>query len=1052
MPFRRGRKIHEQVMSNVGMRSWPIPHRQAMREVVVSEDTYYPRGSEWGVWDLHVHTPSSLVQNYGGDREDVWERFVADIEELPSEYTVLGVNDYLFLDGYRKLRKYKQTGRLENIDLLVPVIELRLKQFGGTRTNLSKVNYHVLFNPDIDPGTIQRQFINRLDVEATLTPAEAGAVKRPDWRSGVNRESIRDFGEAIINSIEDEDVRAMYGSPLMEGFNNVVFSLDDIRDILNTSYFDGQVLTAVGKTEWADIKWSGQAIAEKKTIINHADIVFGAYNSPSRCQDNRGILQKEGVNCKLLDCSDAHDFSDSEEKDKVGNCYTWIKAIPTFSGLQHSIRAYGERVLLGSEPEKLRRVRKKSTEYIKGIDIRKKDESDLDEAWFDVSLEFNPGLVAIIGNKGNGKSALTDIIGLLGNTKSEEFSFLNREKFLKPPKRKAEHFGAQLQWKSGDRVERGLAGTVPDEAVERVRYIPQGLFEDICTEIIEDGESAFEKEIDEVVFSHIPKAERLGSGSLDALIEKYTEDAGSRLESLRGDLNKCNEKIVELETKVSEAYREQLTTRLREKKREIEALDDNKPEVVEAPEERGELGEEIDDLRDKLSGKVEEKEELEDELAEKKELRERYSRVRDRVQRFCDSYRRVVDDLRDVLDDETLPGKDVLNVTVDLLEIQSREEELGERLGELDAELSEEKEDSLAAEVSGLGEQIEAKVGALSDAAQEYQEYQTELEEWRERRQELVGAVGEEGTLRDLEDRVERLSEWPERLKAKRDDREVLVRKIFKQIKRVKDVYRELHQPVHSFIDNNELIEERYELNFEAVIRDRGFSENFLSLVNQGSKGTFYGVAEGQAIVKEYTGETNFDDMESVVCFCKKVEDALRYDKRGDDEEERSIERQLLSHVTKTEVYNEIYGLGYLEPDYELRMGGSAIEHLSPGERGIALLIFYLLVSQDSRPVIIDQPEGNLDSQSIFEFLVPCVKEARRRRQIFLVTHSANLAVVCDAEQIVHARIDKERGNRVCYRSGALESFEFNQVSVDVLEGTAPAFDDRRRKYFSIEP
>jgi predicted ATPase len=111
------------------------------------------------------------------------------------------------------------------------------------------------------------------------------------------------------------------------------------------------------------------------------------------------------------------------------------------------------------------------------------------------------------------------------------------------------------------------------------------------------------------------------------------------------------------------------------------------------------------------------------------------------------------------------------------------------------------------------------------------------------------------------------------------------------------------------------------------------------------------------------------------------------------------------------------------------------------------LLVFYLLVDRGDVPLIIDQPEENLDNQSVFRLLVPCIKNVRNRRQIILVTHNPNLAVVCDAEQVVHAFIDKENGNRVTYTSGAIENPTINEKVVDVLEGTWPAFRNRSIKY-----
>jgi len=100
------------------------------------------------------------------------------------------------------------------------------------------------------------------------------------------------------------------------------------------------------------------------------------------------------------------------------------------------------------------------------------------------------------------------------------------------------------------------------------------------------------------------------------------------------------------------------------------------------------------------------------------------------------------------------------------------------------------------------------------------------------------------------------------------------------------------------------------------------------------------------------------------------------------------------------ELYDYVFSLGYLSPIYNLKWNGRGLEQHSPGERGNLLLIFYLLVDQDDIPLVIDQPEENLDNQTVFRTLVPCIKDAKKRRQIIMATHNPNLAVVCDAEQI----------------------------------------------------
>lgn len=128
-------------------------------------------GSTWSKWDLHVHTPCSIVQNYGGNTESIWDTFIDDLEKLPPEYKVIGINDYIFIDGYeRALRAKREYGRLRNIDLLLPIVELRLDKFAGvvkkdksgySRSDWNRINLHVIFD-QLEPEIIRQQFLSAL--------------------------------------------------------------------------------------------------------------------------------------------------------------------------------------------------------------------------------------------------------------------------------------------------------------------------------------------------------------------------------------------------------------------------------------------------------------------------------------------------------------------------------------------------------------------------------------------------------------------------------------------------------------------------------------------------------------------------------------------------------------------------------------------------------------------------------------------------------------------------------------------------------------------------
>ena len=128
--------------------------------------------------------------------------------------------------------------------------------------------------------------------------------------------------------------------------------------------------------------------------------------------------------------------------------------------------------------------------------------------------------MAIIGNKGSGKSALTDILGLLGNSKQyDSFSFLNEKKFKERGDRcKAKNFIATLYWENKDNDNVCLSDKITEGKIEKVKYIPQSYLEKLCNEITLK-KNLFDKELKSVIFSHISPEQRLGKENLDELFK-----------------------------------------------------------------------------------------------------------------------------------------------------------------------------------------------------------------------------------------------------------------------------------------------------------------------------------------------------------------------------------------------------------------------------------------------------------------------------------------------------------------------------------------------------
>lgn len=165
----------------------------------------------------------------------------------------------------------------------------------------------------------------------------------------------------------------------------------------------------------------------------------------------------------------------------------------------------------------------------------------------------------------------------------------------------------------------------------------------------------------------------------------------------------------------------------------------------------------------------------------------------------------------------------------------------------------------------------------------------------------------------------------------------------------------------------------------------------------------------------------------------------------------RDVKKYLRAEATLQAFGDWLFSTDHILLQYGLKFDGTDLDHLSPGAKGVALLMLYLSIdTNDERPLIIDQPEENLDPKSVYDVLVPHIRRARNRRQVIIVTHNPNLVVNTDADQVIVASSERrERGRlpEISYVSGALEDAAIRKAVCDILEGGADAFLQRERKY-----
>ena len=120
------------------------------------------------------------------------------------------------------------------------------------------------------------------------------------------------------------------------------------------------------------------------------------------------------------------------------------------------------------------------------------------------------------------------------------------------------------------------------------------------------------------------------------------------------------------------------------------------------------------------------------------------------------------------------------------------------------------------------------------------------------------------------------------------------------------------------------------------------------------------------------------------------------------------------------------------------------LEFLSGGQR-VSLLLTLLLETNDDRPLVIDQPEDELDNRFLFDTLLPALKRLKGRRQIIVATHEANIVVNGDTDQVIHLDATADRG-RVA-NAGAIEEAAIRDAIVRTVDGGNEAFEMRRLKY-----
>ena len=186
------------------------------------------------------------------------------------------------------------------------------------------------------------------------------------------------------------------------------------------------------------------------------------------------------------------------------------------------------------------------------------------------------------------------------------------------------------------------------------------------------------------------------------------------------------------------------------------------------------------------------------------------------------------------------------------------------------------------------------------------------------------------------------------------------------------------------------------------------------------------------------------------------------YDKLINNKEEIKINQSYSLEEVLEGLFKDYFSI-----EYDLVQNGDSLLKMSPGKRGIVLFQLFLQLSNSDTPILIDQPEDNLDNRTIYQELNTFIKNRKLKRQIILVSHNANLVVSTDSENVIVANQEIKKGNNYEYNekckfeyiNGALEeTFTLNNGKkfhekvirehvCEILEGGEKAFKIREKKY-----
>lgn len=932
--------------------------------------TRYEHGSEWRRWDLHIHTPDSVLETqFKGD----WEGYIVAIEQSDSGVAVIGITDYCSISGYEKVLAYRQAGRLGNIKTVIPNIEFRITP--NTEKNKG-INIHILVNPE-----------DQTHVEQIKSALSRLLFNYNGQNYACVEDQLRAYGKALYPVTANCNVTS-----LKHGINNFKPSYDVFKKWYNDEKWlkdNSVVVAANGSNDGVSGIKDGGFTGTKKDIYQFIDMVFSATPSDINYFSGQGkksrdiILSELGRLVPCIHGSDAHSIDKLFEPDNKRYC--WVKADPTFNGLKQVVYE-PDRAFIGelfpeikTEYQTIKRVR-----YIDNSGTNK-----FPKEW----IAFNKDLTTIIGGKSSGKSMLLYHIAktINPNEVSSRVELSKSSTYSDIP-----DLDFEVEWSNGEVSKLSSS----ENQVKAITYIPQLYINQLADK---DGR----EDLNELVSKTLLQ---------DETYRDFVNDLSNRI---RTENSSINEKI-DTRFRLVDEY-QKISGELNEIGNETSV----KSEIVLLEAKSKEIREKSQwtDAQEMLYLK----------LVHSKQCviraKNRLKYIQSGLIKFAESIenRQVqwLESIKSQLiqDSGFISHSALLNGLLGSMQnqivvaFQLTKDKANKKLDTIPARL-----DTLDVKLESIDQKLKPLEEGIKDKAA-LEKFNTQLKIEREKLAKIIVKQ------KELEAIVGKGEECTQELNTHYC---TLIRLYERHCKKVSE-----HQ-----MDDDIKIEAK-------VVVDALKFDSFVSCYHKSGP--------IRAVIGELqteSGDYKFD-ISTHATFVEQTADAIKGNKAP----------TLRKSYSLKDAYKYLYA-DYFSIDFLVTYKNDSIDHMSPGKRGLVLLSLMLELSNSTHPILIDQPEDNLDNRTIYSELKDFVRKCKSKRQIIMVTHNANLVVAADAECVVVADQRGQSGNTGAYQfeylTGSLEhslksdnSYTYDSLEelgirqhvCHILEGGINAFKEREQKY-----